>query len=115
MRLIRITRDSRLDERAAHDPGDAVDERMLHTAARDMHHTMGAELEQPHLRRADPAANGEARAMPKAEGRARYDRGLRQAVASGEIAERPARDGVDAGLTEPRASGARRPMRTVQH
>ena len=83
MRLIRIARDSRFDERAAHDARDAVDQRMLHAAARNMHHSMSAELEQPELRRADPPANREARTMPKIEGRAGHDRRLRQVVTPG--------------------------------
>jgi hypothetical protein len=114
MRLIGIAGDSRLDERSAHDICDAVDERMLHAAARDVHNAVGAELEQPQLRRAEAPADGEACAMPKFERRAGYERRLRQAVAAGEIAQRLAHEGIDAGLTKARASGAGWAMRTVQ-
>ena len=79
-----------------------------------MHHAVRAELEQTYLRRAEAPTDGEAGAMSKTERRAAYDRRLRQTVSPGEIAERLAHDRIYAGLAEPRASGARWPMRTVQ-
>lgn len=53
--------------------------------------------------------------MAEAEGRAGYDRRAPQAVPSGEIAECLADEGIDAGLPESRAAGARRPMRAEEH
>ena len=111
--LIRIAGDARLDERTAHDAGDAVDERMLHSAARNVHHTVGTELEQSELGRAEASANREPRAMSKAEHRTGHDCRIRKAMVASEIAEGRAHEGIDAGLSEPGTTRARRPMRAV--
>ncbi len=111
MRLIRVAGHFGVGQGAPHDRGDAVDQGMLNAAVRDVNHAMRAELEQPDLRRAQPAADGEARAEPKTGGLTGNHRDLRQAVNACQLLERTAGGRGEAVLTEARAAGAGRAVR----
>jgi hypothetical protein len=67
MRVVRVARDVGVDERAADDARDAVDQRVLDDAVGDVYDVVGVELEQADLRGAQASANCEASAV--AEGR----------------------------------------------
>jgi len=58
MGLLRIARYMRINQRAPHYVGNAVDQRVLNTAVRNVNDPMGAELKQPQLGGIEPSPNG---------------------------------------------------------
>jgi hypothetical protein len=48
----------RINQRAPHYVGNAVDQRVLNTAVRNVNDPMGAELKQPQLGGIEPSPNG---------------------------------------------------------
>ena len=59
VRGVRVTRDFRVHQSATHDARNAIDERVMHDAIRDVHDVVRAQLEQSDFRGAEAAANGE--------------------------------------------------------
>jgi hypothetical protein len=96
-----------IDKSAPHDGSDMVDQGVLDAAVRDVNHSMGTELKQTQLGRAQAAPDGEPRAVPKPSGLPGNHRNFRQTMGARQLIERAARGRVDAGVTEPRASRAR--------
>ena len=111
VRHFRIGSHRGIDEGPPHDRGDTIDQRVLHAAVRDGHHSMAAELEHPDLRRTLPSADGEPGAQAERARRAGDDRKVRQSMEVSERLERRARSGGNARLTVSRAAGARRTVR----
>ena len=65
-----IGKNALFDQGAPDHPRDLIDERVMHATIRDVHDPMTAELEDADLRVLHATANGEARAVTKAEARA---------------------------------------------
>ncbi len=79
-----VRRDLRIDERTSHHGGNAIDQRVLDDAVRDVHHPMRAEFEHAELGCAQPATNGQARAHTESRHRARHHRHILQSMRAGQ-------------------------------
>ena len=77
---VRIAGHFRIDQRATHNICDMVDERVVNAAVRYVRYPVSTQLEQPKFGRANPAADGEARAVAKPCCPRGNDRRIRQAV-----------------------------------
>jgi hypothetical protein len=85
---------------------------MLDPAIRDVDHAVSAELEESELRRAEPAANGEARTQPKSRIAPGENLDIGQPVGARELVESPLGLRRDTRLAVARATRTRRPVRT---
>jgi hypothetical protein len=112
MGRVRIAGHSPIDQSAPHDASNAVDQRVLDTAVRDVDHSVSTELKQPQFWRAQTAPDGEPRAKSKPRSLPGNHRHFGQTLGARELVEPAARGGVDAGLTEPRATRTGRAVRT---
>ena len=112
MCAIRIGGHFRIDERTAHDIRYTVYERVMNAAVRYMNDAMGAQFKQPELGGAQATANSESSPVAKSGRWPGNDLHRRQAVSARQFIQRAARGKRDSGLAEPRAAGARRPVRT---
>ena len=65
MGLVRIARYMSINQRAPHYLSNAVDERVLDTAVRNVNNPVGAELKQPELGGVEPSTNGQPRTQPE--------------------------------------------------
>jgi uncharacterized protein (TIGR02466 family) len=84
----------------------------MYTALGHVHHAVRALLEQADLRRADPAANRQARARTEGRDGATHERYLHQAMRSRQLCERRCRCGCDTRFAVAGAGSTRRAMRT---
>ena len=114
MRRFDVRRHVGIDQRAAHDGGDTVDQRVVDHAVRNRDDAMRAELEHAQFRRARPPADREARPLTEASGRASAHRHGLDAMRCGKSLECVERCGCNARLAEAGAARARRSMRTCR-
>ena len=111
MGFVRVAGHSSIDQSAPYDGSDAINQRVMNTAVRDVNHAVGAELKQPRLGRAQPAADGEPGTEAKPGRLPGNHLHLGQTVGARKALERAARGRGNAVLTEARAARARWPVR----
>ena len=97
-----------VDQGTPHDVRDAVDQRVMNHAIRDVHDAVRAQLEQAELGRAQPAANSQARAVPKCRTLSGNYRHIRQTVSFRQLRERACGGRRDAMLGKAWTAGTRR-------
>src|ERR1700736_3815131 len=106
MGFVRVAGHSSIDQSAPYDGSDAINQRVMNTAVRDVNHAVRAQLKQSQLGRTQPAPDGEPRAESESGSLPRYHRDLRQPVDAREFIERAACGRSNAELSEPRAARA---------
>jgi len=112
MCAVRIRSHFRINERTAHDIRYTVYERVMNAAVRYMNDAMRARFKQPELGGTQATTDCESSAVAKSGGWPGNDLHRRQAVSARQFIQRGARVERDSRLAEPRAAGARRPVRT---
>jgi hypothetical protein len=109
-RAIGIARDSGIDECAAYDIGDSINEGMLHTAVWYVNNPMGTKLEQAELGGAHSASNGEPGPQPKSCRLSGYYGDCGQPVQARQRVERVVRSCGDARFAKSGTAGTGRPV-----
>ena len=108
---IRVAAQPGLDQGAAHDGSNPVDQGVLNTAVGNVNDPVGAQFKQTDLGRVQAAADGEARTQAKSGSLPGHNRDCGQPMGPGQLIEQTAGHCSNSLLTEPRTPRARRSMR----
>jgi hypothetical protein len=111
MSAVRVRGHFRINQRSPRDIRYLVYERVMNAAVRYMDHAMGARFKQPELGCTQATADSESSAVAKSGSWSGNDLHRWQSMSARQLIQYDARAEPDARLTEPRATGAWRPMR----